>query len=381
MLLGIDASRANREQRTGVESYSYYIIEYLKKIIPQNIKVVLYSDKELTGDLSYLPRNWSSKILRWPPKRLWTQARLSFEMLTNPPDILFIPAHVFPLIHPKKTVMMVHDVAAYRFPQAYNFFENWYSLWSARTAVKKLWRVLTPSQFTKKEILNMLGLNHECSMANKIFAVHHGYDENLFRKIYDTQHMYDVLNKYGLKRPYVLSVGRFEEKKNTKNIINAFNLLSESFEFANLKLVLIGKPGYGYGDVQEIIRQSDKKKIIILGGSGWVDRADLPYILNSAEVFVFPSIYEGFGLPVLEAMACGVPVLASKGGAEAEIGGVCAKYVNPSNINEIAESMRELLLNKELRNNLIQKGFENVKNYSWKNSAEQTAKIFFENNV
>ena len=143
MIIGIDASRANEEQKTGVGWYAWHVIQELKHLttLPLNhtttrqpLRVVLYTNKPLMGDLAVLPEGWSEKVLQWFPGRLWTQIRLSFEMLVNPPDVLFIPAHVFPIIHPKKTVMTVHDIAAIKFPESYNWFERWYSVWSAKFA-------------------------------------------------------------------------------------------------------------------------------------------------------------------------------------------------------------------------------------------------------
>src|SRR3989339_1868807 len=149
MKIGIDASRANNLQKTGVEWYSYFLLKNLKKIIPEDIEVVLYTREKLQGDLAELPKNWSNKVLCWPPKIFWTQIRLSLEMLFHKPDILFVPAHVCPIIHPKKTVMTVHDIAALRFPDSYNWLEEWYSLASVRFALKNISKIITPSQFTK----------------------------------------------------------------------------------------------------------------------------------------------------------------------------------------------------------------------------------------
>src|SRR3989338_7400368 len=179
MIIGIDASRANNEQKTGVGWYAYHLIQELKKTNSQfpipNYRVVLYSDRPLEGELAHLPEHWESKVLRWPPKRLWTQMRLSWEMLVRPPDVLFIPAHVFPIIHPKKTVMTVHDVAAVRFPETYNWFELWYTIWSAKTALKKLWKIIVPSEFTKTELSAMSADKN----SQNVVVIPHGYDEKI----------------------------------------------------------------------------------------------------------------------------------------------------------------------------------------------------------
>ncbi|MEK7065054.1 MAG: hypothetical protein AAB963_01275, partial [Patescibacteria group bacterium] len=154
MLIGIDASRANEIQKTGVGWYAYFLIQEMKHLSTlalehfstqggvgaKALQFVLYTREPLRGELAKLPENWTVKVLGWAPKRLWTQVRLSWEMLWRAPDVLFVPAHVFPIIHPKKTVMTIHDVAAIKFPKSYGWFERWYSVWSARVALKKLWK-------------------------------------------------------------------------------------------------------------------------------------------------------------------------------------------------------------------------------------------------
>ena len=353
LTIGIDVSRANHDKKTGVEWYAWHVVEKMKKLNTEDTHFVLYSDKPLQGELAKLPDNWQSKVLRWPPKRLWTQIRLSWEMLFNPPDILFIPAHVFPIVHPKKTVMTVHDVAALRFPESYNWFERWYSVWSAKYAVKNLWRIITPSNFVKDS------LSSDC---HKIFSIPHGYD-HLYKKIEDKDKISKVLQKYGINKPFLLSVGRLEKKKNTERIVEAFDKL-------NLQLVLIGKPGHGYERVEKAINESPNKDRIIL--PGYVGDKDLPYIMNAAEVFVFPSLYEGFGLPVIEAMACGIPVVASRGSSLEEVGADACVYVDPEDVDDITAGIKGVMENEDLRKKSIELGLQHVEGFSWQKSAKKT---------
>lgn len=367
MIIGIDASRANQNQKTGVEKYAFQIIQTWKKIIPEDVRVILYTDKPLQGYLASLPDNWTERVLRWGPRRLWTQIRLSWEMLWHAPDVLFIPAHVFPIIHPQKTVMTVHDIAAARFPESYNWFEKWYSLWSAKYAVKNLWKVIVPSEFVKKEILQIFSLVDN----NKIFVIPHGYDKDFLdaKNILDYSQKENKLKKYNITQPFVISVGRLEDKKNTRGIIQAFNQLN----IPNLKLVLVGKPGYGFEKVKTEIDASFNKQNIII--PGWVSKNDLPALLNMASVFVFPSLYEGFGLPILEAFACEVPVVASAGNCLEEVGGEACLYVDPQNTLLIAKTVEKLLLDQNLKDKLINLGRERLNNFSWDKSAGETWNI------
>jgi glycosyltransferase involved in cell wall biosynthesis len=371
IIIGIDASRANTLNRTGVEGYVYQIIQNLKKIeCKKDIQFLLYTREPLIHALQKdLPEYVEVKVLRWPPvgfahdkpKRLWTQIRLSWEMLVNPPDVLFVPGHVFPIIHPKKTVMTVHDVAAQAFPESYNWFERWYSRWSAKVAVKKLWKVITISEFTKSE----LGVEHQ----ERVSVIPLAYD-NAYRVIDDIDRIDEVLQKYTIQKHYVLSVGRLETKKNTVRTVQAFNVLKQRQIdiYKNLQLVLVGGKGHGYEEVLVEIENSPYKKDILL--PGFVDEVDLPYIMNGADAFVFPSLYEGFGIPILEAFACGTPVVTSNTSACKEVAGDAAVLVDPLDVTSIANGIEEAM-----RGEYVDRGLDRVKGYSWEKTAKETLDV------
>lgn len=372
MKIGIDASRANNIQKTGVEWYAFFLIQELKKIVPGDVEVVLYSEKALEGDIAVLPKNWSSKVLNWPPRRFWTQIRMSYEMLFHAPDILFIPAHVFPLIHPKKTVMTVHDVAAFRFSKSYNRFEQWYSLWSAKYAVKKLWKVIVPSEFTKKELQEL----SECENKN-VVTVYHGFDAQIQEKK-NPEEVQTILKKYKVQKPFFLTIGRLEEKKNTARVIRAFDIFkSRGVQSQNFQFVCIGKPGYGYEKVQNAINVSPNKKDIL--ELGYVEQADMTVLLQEAFALVFPSLYEGFGIPVLEGFAARIPVVTSSTTSTKEIAGDAALLVDPEFVEDIADAFQLVSEKTSLIQTLIEKGTSRVQNFSWKKCAEKTLDVFLKN--
>ncbi|KPJ85095.1 hypothetical protein AMJ57_04320, partial [Parcubacteria bacterium SG8_24] len=152
LTIGIDASRANARQRTGTEWYAYHVIRELRDIIPDTYRVILYSKEALRDGLEDLPSHWESRVLAWPPRKLWTQLRLSWEMYRRPPDMLFVPAHALPVILPRKAVTTLHDVAFMAYPQAYRPLERIYHRFAARFAVRRA-RILTVSEFSRREIV------------------------------------------------------------------------------------------------------------------------------------------------------------------------------------------------------------------------------------
>lgn len=370
MIIGIDVSRANEKQKTGVGWYAFHLVQELKKTHnQQSHKFILYTREPLKGELARLPENWTQKVLKWPPQRFWTQIRLSWEMLNNPPDVLFIPAHVFPIIHPKKTVMTVHDTAALRFSESYNWFERWYTVWSARAALRRLWKIIVPSYFVKEELLRDIGdKRYEIRDREKIIVIPHGYDKRYKRYEIGDKRIGEILKRYSIERPFVLSVGRLEEKKNTARIVEAFSLARQSFISYHLSLIIVGLSGHGYKKVEEAINSSSFKQDIKT--LGYVGAEDLPYIMSAAEVFVYPSLYEGFGLPILEALACGVSVVAGKGSCLEEVGGEACVYVDPTNVDEIARA-----INSTRQNHNPETGFKQVEKFSWEKSARQVANL------
>ena len=172
----------------------------------------------------------------------------------------------------------------------------------------------------------------------------------------------------------MLSIGRLEEKKNTVRIVKAFEKIKNRPQTPDprLQLVLVGLEGFGYEKVKDVIENSAYKDDIIV--LGWVENQDLPALMQSAGVFVFPSLYEGFGIPVLEAFVSGTPVVASSGGASQEIGGDACEYVDPMSVGDIVRGVE-----KAIQGNNIEKGKERVKNFSWEKCARETWEVLNSN--
>jgi len=193
MIIGIDASRANKLEKTGTEWYAYHIIEEIKKLADHNDQYILYSKEKLRGQLAILPRNFKSKVLNWPFKYLWTQFRLAWEMVLNKPNVLFVPAHTIPVICPSKTITTLHDIGFEKYSHLYSQrgigpkifgilvkiftfgrYSNTeldYHRWSARLAFKKAKRIITVSHFSKNEIVNHFNVDSDL-----ISVVSNAYD-------------------------------------------------------------------------------------------------------------------------------------------------------------------------------------------------------------
>jgi glycosyltransferase involved in cell wall biosynthesis len=418
MLIGIDASRANRKFKGGTEWYSYYLIRELAKIDRTN-QYILYSDRPLVGGLANLKddgqlsapgkinywgwqeiksphNNFRVKVLYWPFKFFWTQLRLSLEMLIFPPEVLFISAHTLPLIHPKKSIVTIHDIGFAREKQLYslddigpagslmgvllNFFIKLftggkfgsnvldYHSWSTKFALKHAKKIIAVSEFTKQELIDVYG-----AAQAKIEVVYNGYNQFIYKKINDQAEIEKILNKYEINVPYIFYVGRLEKKKNTATLVQAYAVMRQKYKNIKHKLVLAGNASLGFDEVKYVIEEFDLNNDVIM--TGWIPESDMPFIFNGASVFVFPSLYEGFGIPLLQAMASEVPIAASDIAPIVEVSRGAALLFNPKDKNDIAEKMARLIANKKLAENLVNLGRNRVKDFSLDSCAKKTLSV------
>jgi len=366
-VIGIDASRANARQRTGTEWYAFNLIQELKAVIPDTVRVVLYSKDELRDGLEQLPPNWESRILRWRPGRFWTQMRLSWEMLRRPPDLLFVPAHALPLVLPERCVTTIHDVAFMARPKAYGFFERLYHRFAAGYAVDRADLLLTVSEFSRAETIKYFGADPA-----KVAVTPLGFDTRSYRPVTNQGTLDNVLGRYNIRRPYFLFVGRLESKKNLAGLLHAYRIFRDKFDVSRgYKLVLVGKKGIGYEAAWRggIISPALRRDVI---ETGYVCSEDSKYLYAGATALVFPSWYEGFGLPLLEAWACRTPVIASRLASIPEVGGDAVLYVDPSEPEEIAQAMDSISQDQGLRKELVEKGQQRVGGFTWRKTAEST---------
>jgi len=399
MLIGIDASRANRSLRTGTEWYSFYIISHLAEIDREN-RYILYLDKAPAADLAAAVapyKNFSFKVLRWPWHYFWTLGRLTWEMIFHAPDVLFVPAHSLPLVHPHRTVNTIHDIAFVREGGVYqkrtvkveheaeksflNFLTRLltggryesnsldYLSWSTAYALRHASKIIAVSEFTKKEILEYYSDKYE----EKVKVVHNGFPRELYYRRPDSLDRQRILEKYGIEQPYFLYVGRLEKKKNTSALVEAFAIYKEAFPQSPLLLVLIGNAGYGYDEVKYIIEEYNLGHSVIF--PGWVSENDLPEIFGGALAFVFPTLHEGFGIPALQAMASGVPTLLSDLPVLREVAGEAALFFDPRDRASIAAALAHIAQSEDLRRSLIKQGLDRCREFSWEKSARETLAV------
>lgn len=354
MKLGIDASRANKKEKTGTEWYAWEMLRRLPKYIPPELEVLLYTREPLEKSLIPEAKNWIEEQLDWPPRRVWTLIRLSYEMLRRPPDLLWIPTHTIPFFAPK-TVVTIHDVGFLARPDLYNAVDRAYHQFSTSRIVKNAQHIFTVSEFSKQEIVKFCKVSPERISVTPLAA------SEAYRQHTETE-INAMRIKYNLSKPYFIFVGRLEKKKNIDGLVKAFSIFREKNK--DTELILVGRSGYGADAARETISG--------VRVFGYVDRKDLPSIVSGAIAFILPSHYEGFGIPVLEAMASGTPVISSNAGSLPEVAGNAAIYIDPNNIEEIAHAMSRIWSESALGAQLRERGYLRAKDFSWDKTAELT---------
>jgi glycosyltransferase involved in cell wall biosynthesis len=358
--IGIDASRVNVEEKTGVEIYSYNIIKDILKIGKE--KFLIYARKPLPPEFPQKD-NIKTKVLN--SAHLWTQYGLSKEMIFHKsPNVTFIPSHVIPIISKGKFVVTIHDLAFLKFPNLYSKKETFYQNLAVKTAVKKASAIIVPSAITKNDLLDNFKFP-----ADKIFVIHHGIDHNRFNLVENNEPL-----PFNIKRPYILFTGRIESKKNIIILLKAYALLRQESKTKH-QLVLIGKPGQDYDLIQKEINNlppNIKNDII---ETGYVHDRTYTRILKNADFFVFPSIYEGFGLPIIEAMACGIPVIASNSSSIKEVAGEAGILVDTKKPLPLAAALSKLISFPQERAALIKDGLKRASEFTWQDSAGKTLKV------
>lgn len=365
MIIGLDASRAAQSQRTGTETYALELIKRLASLTAGAHTLRLYTSQPPQ------PMEWpvaphvETRVMPWP--RLWTHTRLAAELVQHPPEVLFVPAHVIPWWCPVPAVVTVHDLGYQHYPRAHRAFDRRYLAWTTRRHTRVARHILADSAATKQDLISFYNADPD-----RISVVYLGRDESL-RRVTDFNTITAAMSRYGIKGPYLLYLGTLHPRKNLVRMVKAFHAAIESIAQPDVTLVIAGKRGWLYDEIFATIERLGLSQRVIL--PGYVADADKPALLSGAVGYVFPSLFEGFGLPVLEAMACGTPVLTSDVSSLPEVAGEAAWLVNPHRVDDIAAGLVRLCNDAGLRQTLVARGYQQIQKFSWDAAARQVLEI------
>lgn len=394
MTIGIDIRVLARDTRTGVEEYVLNLFSRLFSV-DESIQYKLFYNAYHKAELKYpwlnLP-NVEVCDFRIPNRFLFINARYfgrpKIDQLLKGIDVYFNP-HFFvaPLSSKVKKVITFHDLSFERHPEFFSWRKRaWQKfLMSAKKEAKKADKIIAVSQSTKQDLVSIYGIQPK-----KIEVIYSGVRSeiqntkvNPLRQLADGGQNYKskfkvIKNKYNLPEKFILYFGTIEPRKNLIGLIKAFELLNTKYKIQNTKykLVIAGVRGWLYHDIFKTAQKSKYSQDIIF--TGFVEEKDKPFLYNLAELFVYPSFFEGFGFPPLEAMACSLPTIVSHTSSLPEMVGDAAIMIDPYNIDELAWAMEMALSNNDLRERLKEKGLKRAKEFSWQRCAEKTLEILRE---
>lgn len=403
MKVGVDIRVFAKGMRTGVEEYTINLLSHLLAK-DKSIKYRLFYNALRKADLNFdflKLSNVRLKIWRIPNRIFDLFLRFlkfpKLDKILGKVDIFLSPHFLLtPLSKGIKRIIIFYDLAFIRFPEFFSLRKLlWHRFMYSKKQAQKADLLIAISQSTKQDLINLYKIKPE-----KIEVIYPGIDKK-FRPINKNNlDLLRVKKKYNLPDTFVLYFGTIEPRKNILGIIKAFEQLKKGvlqergqvqwqgfegrvrdykrkiFDFSNLKLVIAGAKGWLYDEVFERVKESQYSKDIIF--TGFVDEEDKPSLYNLAEIFVYPSFFEGFGLPPLEAMACGIPTIVSNKSSLSEVVGKGAIMIDPYNIDEISFALREILENRDLRIYLTKQAVKRTSQFDWADTAKKFLNLFKE---
>ena len=369
MILGIDCSRYAAEKPTGVETYTDRVVDGLiaraDQLGFQEVRLYVRSAPQVEQLLYKIEKAGQKtiKVVLIERGKLWTLVWLSWEIIRNPIDVLFVPSHTLPILVPRYSVMTVHGLEALLFPQAYTVIQRLYQRFSIWWGKIQGTRFVAVSEAVKKDLIKFFAIEK-----SRIQVVFNGFDRGPEKKPKGSE---DAEMKPMIEGDYILNVARLEERKNQLRLVQAFE--SIAVEYSQLKLVLVGPDGMGAKAIHDLAEKSSVKDRIII--PGYQHRETVQGLMEHAQVFAYPSLAEGFGIPILEAFDAGVPVLTSKGSAMEEIGGEAAVYVDALSVESIVTGLKSLLSDKALVKKNVLEGKQRIELFSWEHCVEGTVAV------
>ena len=372
MRIGIDARLLS--YRRGMGNFLYNLVIELINLDERN-QYLLYTNKSL-GDELALSDNFQIHMLPMPIYPSWEQVALPLAAKRDGLDVLHCPANTGPLWLPQgvSLVLTIHDVM-YMLPTSvlpaspslYQRLGRLYRWLVVPPVARQATAIVTDSHYSRKDIVKYLDL------AEDSVRVVWGAPNRACRVITDTSILDKVRAKYALDRPFILALAGVDPRKNTRRVIEAFATFLEDTSAA-YQLALVGLPSSAQSFFFRYAQESGVANQIVF--TGFIPEEDLVALYNLADVFVYPSLYEGFGLPVLEAMACGTPVVTSPTGSLPEIAGEAALFVDSNNAEAISRGIIRVLGDKELAQHLRTLGFEQTSHFSWHQTAVEMLRIY-----
>ena len=348
----------------GIVVYTKNIIDNLLEIDKKNEYVFLYNNPSLLGTYSKY-KNVREVIVSFKNKLIWDQIGVPRAVRSEKIDIIFNPKMSIPLFSPAKKIFTLPGLEQFVLSNVFGWRNRLYSYIMEPLYCRRADAIIVMTETGKNDLIKYLNVSD--NKIKVIYASHH----KRFEVAKNKKGFQTVKQKYNLPDSYIFFIGGITPLKNFSNIIKAFKIIKDKIP---IKLVMVGFKRWKYARDLELVKKLKLQDDII--NLGFVSDDDLPYLYNLARCLLLPSLYEGFGIPILEANASECPVICSKTGCTPEVSGKAALLVNPYDYKEIAKAIYDILNNIGLREKLIASGLDNIKRYSWSKNARQTLELF-----
>lgn len=359
------------QKEGGVKVYTKKVLPLLFQLAPQHNFVLVYQNPALIGTYCEYA-NVAEVSARLPGSVIWDQLAVPWVAHRHRVDLIFNPKFTVPLFGGAMKVFVLHGSEWFVISDQFLWYDRLYLKYAVPIYFRYANAIIAVSHAVKRDAVKFVGVSEA-----KVAAIHNGYDPSVFHVIEDTDRLQSVAANYALPDQFILWVGQLESRKNIGRLLRAFARIRDSIPH---QLVLAGEQRFSFPMAAGAAR--DLKLIEELGledrvhFTGWIPHEDLAAVYALADLFAFPSLYEGFGIPLLEAMACECPILTADTCAPPEVAGEAAYLVDPLSVDAIAEGMLEMLMNEPLRETKVAYGRERVKNFSWEKCAREIFTLF-----
>ena len=368
MIIGIDGNEANIKEKVGVHQYAFKILWGINKLGIENGKntYFIYLKNPPRDDLPKESKYWKYKVI--PGKGLWILTRLMPHLWRRQNlEVFFSPSHYLPPLTRIPCVCTIHDLGYLKFSGQFKKYDYWQLKYWTAISVYISKYIIAVSESTKNDIVR-----HYSFASRKIKVVHHGYDRHLFKHDIGSNVVRRIREKYKIPKDYLLFMSMLKPSKNIEGLLEAFALSKNKLD--DIKLVIAGKKGWLFESIFEKVQELGLKKDVIF--TDYIHESDKEGLIKGAKAFILPSYWEGFGMDVLNAMACGTPVIVSRVASLPEVAGKAGIFVNPNNVKDISKAiLKVLLLPPKEYNMLVNAGLEQVKKFSWEKSAKETLEV------